>query len=308
MLYVTALIAATAALVAWVGNFGVLGNIALYTLVLLSATYAAEVSTAMAKVRIWWNVMVVSAIFTIPQTVFALQLAAEGKTTAAWIDTLASTVVDAMLVTAVVRRRAVGTPLMRSYLPQMLAWSAAALSFNFLTWRPVADYGVLAPIYIWLGYIALPALLVPWRELSTPGWRDILLMATHTASMAAVSYKLGESLLALHVDEVQLGVVSTVIATLPDFIVGVLIRATFAAILGEEAGDREVVATMLAAAVHDQVTVPALILALDPTAAATYPHFFNIAVVLIKFTLLSKKTYWFLGVPGAIILLLLPPV
>jgi len=149
---------------------------------------------------------------------------------------------------------------------------------------------------------------VPWRELSTPGWRDVLIMATHTASMAAVSYHLGQSLLALHIAEVQLGVVSTIIATLPDFIVGMLIRATFATILGEEAGDREVVATMLAAAVHDQVTVPALILAVDPTAAVAYPHLFNIAVVAIKFTLLSKKAYWLLGVPGAVLLLLAPPI
>ncbi|MGC9131912.1 MAG: hypothetical protein ACP5H5_10065, partial [Pyrobaculum sp.] len=113
---------------------------------------------------------------------------------------------------------------------------------------------------------------------------------------------------AFNVSEVHLGVVSTVLATLPDFIVAMLMRGVVAKILSDTAADYEVVATMLAAATHDQITIPALVLLFYPDAAPYYPHLFNIGVVLVKFTLLSRRAFWWIGLPATLLMLAMPPV
>jgi hypothetical protein len=87
-----------------------------------------------------------------------------------------------------------------------------------------------------------------------------------------------------------------------------LIRSIVSKVLSEEASMTEAVYTMLAAATHDQLTIPALILIFAPSAAAYYPHLFNIAVVLLKFTLLDKRFFYFIGLPASLLVLAFPPV
>lgn len=62
-----------------------------------------------------------------------------------------------------------------------------------------------------------------------------------------------DALYRLHLTESQLGAASTVLATVPDLAVALMIRAAFASIIRSEVGDVEAAATMLASAVHDQV-------------------------------------------------------
>ena len=282
-------------------------EIALYLVLLVSVVYAAEVTMALSNARVWYNVMVVSVAMALPQTVFAVNLAVNGKPTAAWIDTLASTLVDAVLVTAVIRRDIIGSPLIRSTVGYMLVWSILAVGLNLIT-----GHGMVSrPITY--AYAIIGLLLPLWLVIRTgisglPDRSSIVLLANHAIATGLVSWELSNSLLSLEIAEVQLGVVSTILATLPDFIVGMLIRSVVSRVLSEEASMTEAVYTMLAAATHDQLTIPALILLFSPSAAAYYPHLFNIAVVLLKFTLLDKRVFYFIGLPASLLVLALPPV
>jgi len=287
-----------------VGNVWV--EIALYTALLISVVYAAETTMALANVRLWYNVMVVSVAMALPQTVFAVNLAASGKPIAAWIDTLASTLVDAVFVTAVIRRHIIGSRLVRSTLPYMLIWSILAVGLNLVTYHESLYRSREVMVAYAVGGLLLPVLLI--RSFS--GWPDkgsVLLLANHALATVVASYMLSSSIMSLPYDEIQLGVISTILATLPDFIVAMLIRGVVSRLISSEAGDEESWYTLLAAATHDQLTIPALILLVRPDAALYYPHLFNIAVVLLKFTLLDRRAFW----PGLLIgigMLLWPPV
>jgi len=282
-------------------------NIVMYMILLISVTYATEVNVALSGVREWWNVMVVSAIFTIPQTLYAIQLGIHGHYLAAWIDTLASTLVDAMIVTAFIRRRLVGSAIAKASLIPMIGWSLAALSINFFVNRIAEDTNI-ALVYVAMGYFFLPAMLVNWKNIERPSRWQLATLINNTVAMGVASYYMSELILQLSLEEIQLGITSTILATLPDFFVALVLRATFAWILSEEASDVETFKVMISAAIHDQITVPALILLFAPEAAAYYPHLFNIAIILLKFTLLDRRTYWLIGLPGAILLLLMPPI
>lgn len=285
-------------------------DVVLYTVLLISVVYAAEVSVAISNARIWYNVMVVSTAMALPQTVFAINLALSGKPIAAWIDTLASTLVDAMFVTAVVRREIVGSPLVRSPLVEtyLIIWSILAVGLNLLSWHPELYSTTHFPLlYVIIG-LSLPVMLVWGRVHGFPGWRDMLTLANHAIATLVASYMLSGAVAQLNIAEVQLGVVSTVLGTLPDFFVGMTIRGVVSKLLSHEAGDEEMVYTMLAAATHDQLTIPGLIMLLAPITMAYYPHLFNIIVVLLKFTLLDKRLYWFVGVPMGLLALIMPPV
>jgi hypothetical protein len=285
-------------------------DIALYVVLLIAVVYATEVSMALSNARIWYNVMVVSVAMSIPQTVFAVKLALSGKPVAAWIDTLASTLVDAMLVTAVVRRHVVGSPLVRSPLvvSYLLAWSILAVGLNILAWHPELYSSTHFPLFYTVVGLLLPVMLVWGNVRGLPSGKDVAMLANNALATLVASYMLSESVAQLHIEEVQLGVVSTILATLPDFLVGMLIRGVVARLLSSEAGDREMVYTMLAAATHDQLTIPGLIMLFVPMAMGYYPHLFNIAVVVLKFTLLDRRAFWFVGVPASVLMLLAPPV
>jgi hypothetical protein len=292
------------------GGGNVFVNIALYMVLLITVVYATEVSMALSNARIWYNVMVVSIAMAIPQTVFALNLALNDKPIAAWVDTLGSTLVDAILVTAVVRRHLIGSPLVRSPLVvgYMLLWSIFAVGVNILAWHPeLYTSRHVAVFYVAVGFL-LPVLLVKGNIQGFPSVKDTIMLANNALATFLVSLMLSEELIKLHIEEVQLGIISTILATLPDFIVGMMIRGVVSRLLSAEAGDKEVLYTMLAAATHDQLTVPGLIMLYMPSAMAYYPHLFNIAVILLKFTLLDRRAFWLAGLPLTILIFLMPPV
>jgi len=285
-------------------------DIALYTVLLVSVVYATEVNMALSNARIWYNVMVVSVAMALPQTIFAINLAASGKSVAAWIDTLASTLVDAIFVTAVVRRNIVGSPLIRSPLVVtfLSLWSMLAVGLNILAWHPELYTSTHFPLFYVIAGLLLPAMLVRGNVRGWPSVNDILMLTNNAIATMVASYMLSKAVAQLQMAEAQLGVVSTVLATLPDFFVGMLIRGAVSRIIGSEAGDQEMVFSMLAAAVHDQLTIPGLIMLMAPYAMAYYPHFFNVVVVLLKFTLLDRRLFWLVGVPVGLLVLMAPPV
>jgi len=282
-------------------------DLVVYLILLISVTYATEINVALSGVREWWNVMVVSTIFTIPQTLYAIRLAMEGKYIAAWVDTLASTVVDSLIITAILRRNIIGSALVRAAIIPIIGWALTALSINLFINR-IAEDRTVNLLYVAMGYFFLPAMLVNWKNIERPSTWQLLTLLNNTIAMGIASWQMSEVILQLQLEEVQLGITSTILATLPDFFVALIMRSAFAWILSEEASEVEVFKTMVAAAIHDQVTVPALIVLFAPQAAAYYPHMFNIAIILLIFTLLHRKAYWFIGLPGAILLLLMPPI
>ena len=285
-------------------------DIVLYMVLLVAVVYATEVNMALSNARVWYNVLVVSVAMALPQTVFAINLAANGKPVAAWIDTLASTMVDAILVTAVVRRNVVGSPLFRSpvVVSFLFAWSILAVGLNILAWHSELYSTTHFPLFYVIAGLLLPVMLVMGNVRGVPSGRDILMLANNALATLVASYMLSSAVAELQIAEVQLGVVSTVLATLPDFFVGMLIRSAVARVLSAEAGDQEMVYTMLAAATHDQLTIPGLIMLLAPYAMGYYPHLFNVVVVALKFTLLDRRLFWLIGVPTALLALVAPPV
>jgi hypothetical protein len=283
-------------------------ELALWVMTMIATVYAAEVAMALYDTRLWYNVLVVSTAMSLPQTIFAIQLARQGHPVAAFIDTLGSTLVDAVLVTAVVRRHLIGTPTMWSFFGYMALWSVAALYVNLHTYP---DFPFKMPDWLLalLGLVLPAVMLIGRARFSGVPLSAWLVLFNHAIATGFVSFYLSDVIVhTFHVSEVHLGVVSTVLATLPDFIVAMLMRGVVAKILSETAADFEVVATMLAAATHDQITIPALVLLFYPDAAPYYPHFFNIGVVLVKFTLLSRRAFWWIGLPATLLMLAMPPV
>lgn len=281
-------------------------DLAMWLMVVISTIYAAEISMAISNARLWYNVLVVSMAMSLPQTLFAIKLAQSGKGLAAWIDTLLSTLVDAMLVTAVLRRYVIGSPMIWRMVPFLVMWSIAALYVNYHTYAITYGLFKLPEWVIAVIGILLPVVLV--RPTGLPSKSELGMLMIHGVSTGVSSYQLSNVIAQLPYHEIQLGILATVLATLPDFIVALIIRSTVAKILSDVASEEEALATMLAAAVHDQVLIPALILILYPEVAAYYPHYFNLLVVLLKFTLLFRKVYWLFGVPFTIFMLLMPPV
>jgi len=136
----------------WVG-------IAMWLIILASASYATEITIALYDVRVWYNVMVVSALSAMPQAISAVSLALGGNVEAAWIDTILSTVVDAVFVTALVRPYAPGSPYIRRLLPSLIMWSAAALTVDLYA-RSGIQSAFISTMLVAAGYVALPALIV----------------------------------------------------------------------------------------------------------------------------------------------------
>jgi hypothetical protein len=57
---------------------------------------------------------------------------------------------------------------------------------------------------------------------------------------------------------------------------------------------------MFAAAVHDQISVPALVALVAPASVAAFPHWLNVYVSILKFTLLGRRVFLFFGLPAAL--------
>lgn len=279
-------------------------SITIWFLLLLSVAYSTELSIAVYRVTIWYNVLVISALCTIPQTIFAIRLAQGGLYTAAWIDTLLSTLVDAIFATALVRRGTIGTPYMWSLLPIMVIWSIFAISTNVYTIYPFIPIPIYAAIMLVMGYIVLPIWIVfKHREAwEMPPASAIFVLAFNTIALFIASMNIADKLLELKMAEISVGITATILATLPDLIVAFLIRSAMAVVISDTAGMREAVATMLASAIHDQISVPALLLLLYPEVAPYFPHELALFVVLVKFLLLDKRLYWYIAVPSSLLL------
>jgi len=268
-------------------------GIAVWLLILASVAYSTEITIAIYEVRVWYNVMVVSALAALPQAVSAVNLALNGHIEAAWIDTLYSTIVDAIFVTGIVRRSIVGSDVMRSLVPSMVLWSIAALFVDYY-----AHSGVQSSVISWglvvLGYVLLPMLIVfnlGERAGGLPPASVLVNAALNTVAMVISTWYLMEDIYALELSAAQLGIASAFITALPDLLSAFMIRSIYAKFVSSEGGDAEAAATMLASAVHDQISVPAVIILLASGAGSLYPTWLNIYAILAKFSLLSRRAY-----------------
>jgi hypothetical protein len=125
-------------------------------------------------------------------------------------------------------------------------------------------------------------------------------LVLNTILIVYVSWDLGRALVSWHASEEQLGVMAAVVATLPDLITALIIRTTLAKLIQEHAAAEDAVRTMFAAAIHDQISIPALIIITAPAAVGAFPHWLNVLVSLLIFTLLSRKTLLYIGLPASL--------
>jgi hypothetical protein len=249
-----------------------------------------------------YNVMIVSWIAAIPQTVVAVYFAAEGKYTAAFLDSMVSTLIDAFLITALVRLSYLSV--VRRDWPIIVLWVAATLAFGALIDVPLR-LGIPHEPYYWawfmIGAFGLPYLFS--RGLPAAVRLDVGTLANlivNTILIIYVSWDLGRALVAWHMSEEQLGAIAAVVATLPDLITALMIRTTLARLIEEYAAAEDAVRTMFSAAIHDQISVPALIVITAPAAVAAFPHWLNVWVSVLKFTLLDRRAFLYVGLPASI--------
>jgi len=249
-----------------------------------------------------YNIMIVSWVAAIPQTIVALYFATVEKHTAAFLDSMVSTLVDAFLVTALVRLQYLDAVKRDWHL--IVLWVAATLAFGALVEAPMRLSAPQEPYYwAWflVGAFGLPYLFsrgVPGRIRFSA--RTAVSLAVNTALIIYVAWDLGQALVTWHMSETQLGAVAAVVATLPDLLVALSIRATLARAIEEFAAAEDAIRTMFSAAIHDQISVPALIILIAPAAVGVFPHWLNVWVSLLKFTLLSRRAFAYFGLPAAV--------
>jgi hypothetical protein len=273
-------------------------------LVALIYTLSDDIERGVAEMGIHsiYNIMIISWVAAIPQAVVAIYFAQVSKYTAAFLDSMVSTLVDAFLVTALVRLQYLDAVKRDWHL--ITLWVAATLAFGALVEAPMRLSIPQEPYYwAWfiVGAFGLPYLFS--RGLSGMlrfNVRTAVSLAVNTVLIIYVSWDLGQALVAWHMSETQLGAVAAVVATLPDLITALSIRATLARAIEEFAAAEDAVRTMFAAAIHDQISVPALIILIAPAAAGVFPHWLNIWVSVLKFTLLSRRVFLYFGLPAAL--------
>ena len=249
-----------------------------------------------------YNIMIVSWVAAIPQTIVALYFATVGKHTAAFFDSMVSTLVDAFLVTALVRLQYLDA--VRRDWHLITLWVASTLVFGALVEAPLR-LSIPQEPYFWLwflvGAFGLPYLF----SRGLPGSmyfnaRAAVSLVVNTALIIYVAWDLGQALVTWHMSETQLGAVAAVVATLPDLLVALSIRATLARAIEEFAASEDAIRTMFSAAIHDQISVPALIILIAPAAVGAFPHWLNAWVSVLKFTLLDRHAFLYLGLPAAL--------
>jgi len=248
-----------------------------------------------------YNIMIVSWVAAVPQTIVALYFAQAGKYTAAFLDSMVSTLVDAFLVTALVRLQYLDAIKRDWHL--IALWVAATLAFGALVEAPVRLSIPHEYYWAWflIGAFGLPYLFsrgVPGRIRFNA--RTAVSLAVNTALIIYVAWDLGQALVTWHMSETALGAVAAVVATLPDLLVALSIRATLARAIEEFAATEDAIRTMFAAAIHDQISVPALIVLIAPAAVGVFPHWLNVWVSVLKFTLLSRRAFAYFGLPAAV--------
>jgi hypothetical protein len=250
-----------------------------------------------------YNVMIVSWVAAIPQTVVAVYLASVGKYTAAFLDSMVSTLVDAFVVTALIRLKYLDA--VRRDWHLIALWVATTLAFGALIEAPM-QLGMPHEPYYWMWFLIGAAALPYLFSRGLPGVvhfdaRVVVNLAVNTALIIYVSWDLGQALVTWHMSETQLGTIAAIVSTLPDLLTALIIRATLARLIEEYAAAEDAVRTMFAAAIHDQISIPALIIAVAPAAAGAFPHWLNIWVSVLKFTLLDRRVFLGLGLPPALI-------
>jgi len=248
------------------------------------------------------NVLVVSWSAAIPQTVVAIALASAGRYEAAYYDSMVSTLVDAFLVTAMVRLPFLDRLRQEWWL--IVGWVAATLAYG-ATITAFYNTPFALPYHtMWfvVGAVALPTLFAG-REIAAkikPEPFTIVNAVISAVSLSYISWELGWALASWHMSsEAALGTLAAVFATIPDLVTAFLIRTTLAHYISEMASAEDALRTMFAAAVHDQISVPALIVLMFPDAVWAFPHWLNVFVSILKFTLLSRRWFLFAGLPAA---------
>jgi hypothetical protein len=249
-----------------------------------------------------YNIMIVSWVAAIPQTVVALYFASVGKYTAAYLDSMVSTLVDAFLVTALVRLRYLDA-VRRDW--QLIAlWTAATLAFGALVEAPMRLPIPQEPYYwSWfvIGALGLPFLFSRGLPSAVKfNVRTVVSLAVNTILIIYISWDLGRALVQWHVSEAQLGAAAAIVATMPDLLTALAIRTTLARMIEEFAASEDAIRTMFAAAIHDQISIPALIIIVAPAAVGAFPHWLNVWVSVLKFTLLSRRAFTYFGLPAAL--------
>jgi len=249
-----------------------------------------------------YNVMLVSWVAAVPQTVVAIYFARAGLYTAAFLDSMVSTLIDAFIVTALVRLHYLDAFKKDWHL--ILIWIAATLAFGATVAAPL-NLGLQPEPYYggWflIGAVGLPLLFargVAGRlSVSAP---TAVNLAVNTVLVVYTAWDLGQDLALWHMSESQLGVAAAVVATFPDVITALLIRAVIGRVTAELAASEDTIRTMFAAAIHDQISDPALVLLIAPVSALYFPHWLNIFISVLKLTLLDRRAFLLVGLPAAV--------
>jgi len=249
------------------------------------------------------NVLIVSWAMAIPQTVVALALAAAGRYEAAFYDSMTSTLIDAFIVTALVRLPFIERLRQEWWL--VAAWASATLAYGATITAFYGTVWAFAYHTMWfiVGAVVLPALFAGYEVVSKirPNPYAVVNAFVAIASLIYISWELGQALAEWHMSsEATLGALAAVFATIPDLIAAFLIRTALARYISEEASAEDAIRTMFAAAVHDQISVPALIVLLFPDSVWYFPHWLNVFVSILKFTLLDRRAFLYAGLPAAI--------
>lgn len=271
-------------------------------MVLTSLAFHAERVAADLGVNTLYNVVVMSWVAALPQTLVAYAFAQAGKYHAAYVDSMASTLIDAMLVTAVVRRSLIPR-VGAQYKWQLFLWTGTVL-FLGATFNALAEPRV-AWTWFLIGAVFLPLIFaVPLTLAARPTAEQLAELVANAVATGWIAYDVGVRLSELHMSESALGVLGAVFATAPDFLVALAIRTILARAIGEVSGD-DAIKTMFAAAVHDQISDPALVAIVAPSSVAYFPHDLNIFASLVKLTFLHPAAFWLVGVPSSLVTLYL---
>ncbi|MGC9130679.1 MAG: hypothetical protein ACP5H5_03730 [Pyrobaculum sp.] len=263
-------------------------DVAFLISILYALTRDVEENITELGVHGLFNVLVVSWVAAIPQTVVALYFASVGKYEAAFYDSMVSTLVDAFLVTALVRWSYLDA-IRRDWIFIVL-WVAATLAYGALIDLPLPGWH-----HAWfaIGAVILPLAFA--RGLVSKIRLDMynaVNLVVNALILGWIAWDIGQALVSWHIySEAALGALAAVIATIPDLMTALLIRAVVGRRIAEMAASEDAIRTMFAAAIHDQISVPALIVLVAPQAVSVFPHWLNIVVSILKFTLLDRRAF-----------------